>query len=63
MACFFECDNCGKRQQVTPWPGGWFKPDHWYERSDKDGTQTVCSRKCIEELAAKTGKTNVVLPI
>jgi hypothetical protein len=42
--------------------GHWFKPGSWYERSDEDGPQTVCSRRCIEPVAAKSGKTGVVLP-
>ncbi len=41
----------------------WFKPSSWFERGDKDGAQTACSRECIETIAAKTGKTGVVLPI
>lgn len=62
MACEFICDGCGKRQQVSPFPGGWFKPSSWYERSDKDGTQVACSRECIKVIAEKTGKTDVVAP-
>ena len=64
MACKFICDGCGKEA-----PGyysanhSWHKPLDWFERSDNDGPQTVCSRPCIELVAAKTGKTGVVLPI
>lgn len=62
MACEFICDGCGKRQQVQAFPGGWFKPNSWYERSDKDGTQVACSRECIKVIAEKSGKTDCVLP-
>lgn len=58
------CDGCGKRQRmVTGTGGGWFKPTHWYERSDEDGTQTACSRECIDKIAKASDKTSVVLPI
>lgn len=64
MACFFECDGCGKREPgENNRTGHWFKPRDWYERSDKDGTQTACSRACIAKVAKATGKTSVVLPI
>jgi hypothetical protein len=43
--------------------GRWHKPRSWYERTDEDGTQTACSRECIEKIAEKTGKTAVVLPV
>ncbi len=63
MSCEFICDGCGKRALVRHMPGGWFKPSHWYERSDDDGSQIACSRECIAIIAAKTGKTDVVMPI
>lgn len=63
MACEFICDGCGKRCQVPHYPGGWFKPTNWYERSDDDGAQVACSRECIEKVAKESGKTDVVLPV
>ena len=62
MACEYVCDGCGKREPA--WHNGqqWFKPTHWYERSDEDGIQTACCRECIKKIAEKTGKTNVVAP-
>lgn len=63
MACEFICDGCGKRERVPHWPGGWFKPKDWFERSDDDGSQVACSRECIDKIAAATGKTNVILPL
>jgi hypothetical protein len=63
MACKFICDGCGKEvNAIFIHPGGYFKPNSWYQRQDKDGSQEACSRKCIEEIAKKTGKTNVVAP-
>lgn len=60
----FICDGCGKRQVVAGTrQGDFFKPHDWYQRTDDDGTQTACSRECIEKVAAKSGKTAVVLPI
>jgi hypothetical protein len=43
--------------------GNWHKPMSWYERSDEGGIQSACSRECIGKIAAKSGKTDVVLPI
>lgn len=64
MACEFICDGCGKRAPgFSNRLGGWFKPRSWYERTDEEGTQTACSRECIQKIAEKTGKTNVVLPV
>lgn len=63
MGCKFICDGCGKEQVVPHYPGGWFKPNDWFERSDKDGAQVACSRQCIEIIAKKSGKTGVVIPI
>lgn len=62
MACEFICDGCGKRQRVGRFPGGWFSPNSWFERSDDDGGQVACSRECIEKVAKETGKTGVVAP-
>ena len=63
MACEFICDGCGKRARGFYNGRDWFKPSSWFERSDTDGPQTVCSRECIAKVAEKTGKTSVVLPI
>jgi hypothetical protein len=63
MACEFICDGCRERKSGFYNSIGWFKPALWFERSDKDGVQTVCSRECIKIVAEKTGKTNLVVPI
>jgi hypothetical protein len=59
------CDGCGKRALMLPSGDGihWVKPHTWYERSDKDGIQTACSRECIKLIAEKTGKPATVLPL
>jgi len=62
--CEFTCMGCGKKAAgYYGRNGGWFKPHSWFERSDDDGPQTVCSRECIDKVATKSGKTRVVLPI
>lgn len=64
MAAESICDGCGKRALMVPGRNGsWHKPGSWFERTDNDGTQTACSRECIEKIAEKTGKTSVVIPI
>lgn len=63
MAAESICDGCGKRAPMENWHGTWHKPHSWFERSDKDGCQTACSRECIDVIAKKTGKSPVVLPI
>lgn len=64
MPCEFICDGCGKRQRgFSNDHGDWFKPPSWFQRTDKDGTQVACSRRCIDIVSKKTGKTNVVLPV
>lgn len=63
MSAEIICDGCGKRELMESHHGNWFKPSHWYERSDEDGIQSACSRPCIENIAQQTGKTSVVLPI
>lgn len=63
MAVKFICDGCGK--EAPGWfnrGGDAFKPSDWYQRTDKDGTQIACSRRCVDTIAEKTGKTRVVLP-
>lgn len=59
----FICDGCGAEKAGYYAAGNWHKPSDWFERSDEDGAQTACSRGCIETIAAKSGKTAVVLPI
>ena len=62
--CWFECQGCGVRAPGVYYPSGtWAKPRVWFERSDDDGVQTACSRECIDVIAAKTGKTRVILPL
>lgn len=64
MAAESICDGCERRVVMTAGQdGNWHKPASWYERSDKDGIQTACSRQCIEKIAEKTNKTGVVLPV
>lgn len=63
MAAEIICDGCGKRQAMSHNGRDWFKPASWYERSDKEGIQSACSRECIAKIAERTGKTDVVLPI
>ena len=63
MACEYICDGCGKRKLAVRNEHNWIKPYDWYERSDKDGIQTACSRECIAKIAERTSKTNLVLLI
>ena len=63
MACKFICDGCGKEAPAENNGRDWFKPSHWFERSDDSGIQTACSRECIKKIAEKTGKTDLVLPV
>lgn len=66
MAAEWICDGCGKRAPGEFFAQGdrnWHKPRNWYERSDDDGCQSACCRECIDKIAEKSGKTNVVLPI
>jgi hypothetical protein len=63
MACEYICDGCGKREPAEFNGRDYFKPRNWFARGDKDGRQEACSRACIEKVAAKTGKTDLVLPI
>jgi hypothetical protein len=64
MAVEWICDGCGRREPGATGNGGdALKPREWYCRSDKDGRQDACSRRCIELIAAKSGKTACVLPI
>jgi hypothetical protein len=61
--CEFTCQGCGAKAPGVYHGGDWHKPNSWFERSDDDGPQTVCSRECIDRVAEKTGKTGCVLPI
>ena len=63
MGCKYVCDGCGKEEPAEPANGSFFKPRDWYMRSDEDGIQVACSRKCIDTVASKSGKTGLVLPI
>lgn len=64
MGCEFICDGCGKREPAEEGAGGnWLKPYSWFQRSDEDGIQVACCRKCIDKIAKKTGKTNVVMTL
>lgn len=58
------CDGCGKRDpMVVSGAGQWYKPEGWYQRTNKDGTQLCCSRECVDTVAERTGKTHCVLPV
>lgn len=64
MAAIWVCDGCGKQKPAAVWGDHTFKKPHgWFERSDKDGIQTACSRECVEKVAKKTGKSAAVLPL
>lgn len=60
----FICDGCGKQEEGSfSRSGDALKPRLWYQRSDDEGVQLACSRRCIKRVAEKTGKTSLVLPI
>ena len=64
MSAEIICDGCGKREpMIASKHGDWFKPSLWFERSDKDGIQSACSRGCIKGISEESGKTDLVLPI
>jgi hypothetical protein len=64
MAAKFICDGCGKEAPATYGVTGQaFHPPSWFQRSDDDGPQHACCRKCIDKIAAETGKTRVILPV
>lgn len=64
VACEYICDGCGKREPAqVSLRGEYIKPRDWFSRRDGDGTQVACSRECIEQVAAATGKTGLVAPI
>ena len=63
--CEFTCDSCRKkapRVYARNKRGIWFKPELWFQRSGDDGAQLACSRECIDVVAQKSDKTNIVLP-
>ena len=64
MAAKWICDGCGKEQPADVGHGGhaFVKPNAWFERSDKNGIQTACSRECVKKVAEKTKTTDVILP-
>lgn len=62
MSAEIICDGCGKREPMRVANHQWHKPSDWFERSDKDGIQSACSRRCIEIVATKSGKTDLVSP-
>lgn len=59
----YICDGCGKEKNAVAGRFGWSKPDNWFSRTDDDGPQDACSRECIQDVAEKTGKSDLVLPI
>lgn len=63
--CTFRCDGCGATAPGEFGRGslGWHKPGHWYMRSDDNGPQIACSRKCIDIASKAAGTSPVVLPI
>ena len=63
MSVEYICDGCGSRAPASHNGLNWFKPPSWFQRSDEDGPQDACSRECVDVVAAKTGKTRVVLPV
>jgi hypothetical protein len=58
----FECDGCKKQEEGYFVDSRAIKPDKWYSRSDKEGTQIACSRECIDKIAKETNKTRVIMP-
>lgn len=63
MSCKYVCDGCGKEAAAIWVNYDYHKPGAWFQRADKDGPQDACSRDCIDKIAAKSGKTSVVVPI
>lgn len=64
MSAKFFCDGCGKEGAAEiNRMGDTFKPRHWFQRTDEEGTQHACSRECVDKVAANSGKTRVILPI
>jgi len=66
MSVKYVCDGCGKEENavfIKSNPTQWHKPEDWFQRSDQDGIQDACDRSCIEDIAKKSGKTCLVVPI
>lgn len=66
MSVEYVCDGCGKRAPGVFYPHGtpdWHKPEQWFQRQDEDGPQDACCRRCIDVIAAKSGKTRAILPM
>jgi len=60
----FKCDGCGKKESARIQRSGTIlRPANWFDRMDDKGYQIACSRECIIEVAKKTGRTSVVLPV
>lgn len=61
----WRCDGCGELAPGEFGAGSCasHKPRDWFARKDSDGVQVACSRRCIDTIATKSGKTSVVLPI
>lgn len=63
--CTLRCMGCGKEAvgQFYEHSQAWHKPRDWYQRSDKNGVELACSRKCIDAISSKSGSSPLVLPI
>lgn len=63
MAIEFICDGCGKKEPAKRgYRGEPIKPPEWFSRIDGEGEQHACCRNCVQIVAKKTGKTQVVAP-
>jgi hypothetical protein len=65
MACEYICDGCGEVTKgifYSTNPTRWFKPDHWFQRSNDKGIQDACSRECAEKINTKTGERTPIAP-
>jgi hypothetical protein len=65
MACEYICDGCGKRESGSYLKGFGYQPPKGWQiaYADYNRRMDACSRDCIEKIAAKTGKTGIVLPL
>lgn len=64
MSAYWKCDGCGLvRRGAMSGDKRWVKPWEWFSRADAEGIQDACSRDCVDAIAAKTGKSRVVLPL
>ena len=66
VGCIYVCGGCGRKERAGWWKQninrGFVKPADWYERADESGIQIACSRRCIDTIAARTGKPASVFP-